>query len=347
MLSPLKLFATKLAVFTTVLAYLAIDLLLWQGPVWGFIQKEKEQQAQVAPDTVARVYGQEISEAQRDRQALALAWMRGEPQKAEAYKQRAINSLIAQEILRTRVRYNDKNLPRTEVAALNELVRLGARIGRKQRGQADGLEHRLTLAGSSSPQFLKQIEERLRECALLERAIAPTLEVSEAELQSYYESVKAQMTIPASREVTHIFLTKNNWGDEKGKARAEEILKQLTEGAKFADLAQKYSEDLASKKRGGQLGFVYQDARITLKELPLFGESALAANEYHIVQSRWGWHLLKAGPIKQARLPNLEESRATLLSALQSAKREFAVKKYFDESLKEVFHHKHAQIYAK
>ena len=48
--------------------------------------------------------------------------------------------------------------------------------------------------------------------------------------------------------------------DEKGVAeaqhRAEELLKQLQSGAKFEDVAKKYSEDPGSAKEGGSLGWI-------------------------------------------------------------------------------------------
>ena len=73
-------------------------------------------------------------------------------------------------------------------------------------------------------------------------------------IRSYY----AEYHIPEKRRARHI-LFKVGDGDSSEakaakKAEAEKVLQQLHQGADFAAMAKKYSED-SSKEQGGDLGF--------------------------------------------------------------------------------------------
>ena len=69
--------------------------------------------------------------------------------------------------------------------------------------------------------------------------------VSDDEIEKYYEKNKAQYSQPESRDVRHILV--------KTKKQADDLYAQLENGADFAALAKKFSEDTGSKANGGKL----------------------------------------------------------------------------------------------
>lgn len=103
----------------------------------------------------------------------------------------------------------------------------------------------------------------------------------------------------------------------KKKKTAQKMLSKLANGAKFADLAKKYSIEPAAKESGGALGGQTADGKPTpcmsILEYqqgfdPAFTRGALAAKAgvpYGPVQSSFGWHVILLAPwdeVKDAAL---------------------------------------------
>ena len=79
--------------------------------------------------------------------------------------------------------------------------------------------------------------------------------------------------------------------DAKAKAKLVDIRKQIENGASFADMAKRYSDDPGSASQGGELGWVTPDELV-----PAF---AAAMNKLNVnqlsqpVKSQFGWHLIE------------------------------------------------------
>ncbi len=74
------------------------------------------------------------------------------------------------------------------------------------------------------------------------------------------------------------------------KEEAEKILKELKKGAKFEDLARKYSKD-GSKEFGGDLGYFTYDEMV-----PEFSKVAFSLKVGEVskpVKTEYGWHIIK------------------------------------------------------
>src|SRR3954463_710242 len=81
--------------------------------------------------------------------------------------------------------------------------------------------------------------------------------VSESDLRRAYQDGIDSYRQPERVQVRHILIKTQGKPKEevpKLKAKAEDLLKQLKQGANFADLAKKNSEDPGSAEKGGELG---------------------------------------------------------------------------------------------
>jgi peptidyl-prolyl cis-trans isomerase D len=88
--------------------------------------------------------------------------------------------------------------------------------------------------------------------------------VTHEELQSYYNQHRDEYRVPEQVKTSQILIKTplpgadgkvDPKGSEDARKKAEDVLKQLKTGAKFEDLAKKYSED-SSGKNGGSIGWV-------------------------------------------------------------------------------------------
>ena len=88
------------------------------------------------------------------------------------------------------------------------------------------------------------------------------------------------------------------------KEEAEKVLKELKAGAKFEDLARKYSKD-GSKEFGGDLGYFTADEMV-----PEFSKAVFALKVGEVskpVKTEYGWHIIKLEDRKKIGPRPLEE----------------------------------------
>lgn len=82
--------------------------------------------------------------------------------------------------------------------------------------------------------------------------------------------------------------------NEQQKKKAEDLLKQIQNGADFSDLAKQNSEDPGSKDQGGDLGFVKKGTFVPEFDKVLFDSNLQSGEVYpQIVESDYGYHIIK------------------------------------------------------
>jgi len=160
------------------------------------------------------------------------------------------------------------------------------------------------------------------------------VQVTPEELQAYYNQRRDQYRVAEQVKVSHILIKTPLAGpdgkvDEKGVAeaqhRAEDLLKQLKSGAKFDDLAKKYSEDPGSAKEGGSLGWIGKG-----RTVPEFEKAAFSLPKGQIsdlVKSSYGFHIIRVDDKQDAHMKTLDEVRAEIEPILKQQKAQQAAQK--------------------
>ena len=152
------------------------------------------------------------------------------------------------------------------------------------------------------------------------------LAVSDAEVTAWYESHQERYQQAEERRASHIlFLAGGDTDPEKARAKAEEVLKAVQQSPdRFAELARQHSQDPGSAEKGGDLGFFARGAMVKPFEDTAF---KLRENEISaLVQSEFGFHIIKLTGIKPGKQRPLAEVRSEIEGELkrQSASRQFA-----------------------
>lgn len=160
-------------------------------------------------------------------------------------------------------------------------------------------------------------------------AVKKTVIVNEADLKTYFEQNANRLAGSQERRASHILITapKDTPAADRAKARekAQALLAQARKAPEsFADLAKKNSQDEGSAPRGGDLEFFGRGAMVKP-----FEDSAFAMKKGEIsdlVESDFGFHIIKLTDIKGAKQPSFEEALATLEPEVrtQLAQRKFA-----------------------
>jgi peptidyl-prolyl cis-trans isomerase D len=147
--------------------------------------------------------------------------------------------------------------------------------------------------------------------------IRQNVRISDEQLKTQYQQNIAQYQVPNRVHVEHILLFTQNKTDAEIaeiKQKAEDVLKQAKKGAKFEDLAKKYSEDPGTKDKGGDLGWI-----IERQTVPEFEKAAFSLNKDQIsdlVQTKYGFHIIKLLDKETAHTKPFDEVKDSLRTPL-------------------------------
>jgi len=138
---------------------------------------------------------------------------------------------------------------------------------------------------------------------------------SEPEIQEFYETNKTKLVAPEMVRFKHIYIDTRNLADKKEKdkalERAEEISRELKNGAAFDDLVVKYSDDKASRYKGGDFGYLQREdqARKQLLGKDFFETPfRMKVNDSSgVLQSNIGYHIIRITEKIPFRLLSLED----------------------------------------
>lgn len=160
--------------------------------------------------------------------------------------------------------------------------------------------------------------ERLRE--LVVGPIKPT----DQELLAYLEQHRDKYDTPEQVRARHILIRVPENASEveiaQAKKQLEDIKKEIENGADFAELAKKHSQDPGSAQNGGDLGWFTRGQMV-----PEFEDAAFALEPGQIsdpVRTQFGFHLIKVEEKKPAQRPELAQIRDRVLRDYIAAERE-------------------------
>jgi peptidyl-prolyl cis-trans isomerase D len=144
---------------------------------------------------------------------------------------------------------------------------------------------------------------------------------TQQEMESYYNAHQSEYASPETATSRHILIKLAPNADAKAdaaaKAKAEDILKQIQGGAKFADLAKKYSDDPGSKDSGGELGPSQRGRMVPEFDNAIFSQKI---GDTRIVKSQFGYHIVQVESRQPARAQALNEVLPTIQATLSRDK---------------------------
>jgi len=175
----------------------------------------------------------------------------------------------------------------------------------------------------------EQVRRDIRGQLISEKIFAKVtsdVKIDDAAIAKYYEEKKStQYSQPESRDVRHILV--------KTKAKADQLETQLKNGADFAALAKKFSEDTGSKANGGKLTISKGQ---TVAE---FDKEAFQLKKNEIsppVKTQFGYHIIQAlSDVKPAKVTPLKDVKDAISQELKQTKKNEAMTAWIDDLKKD------------
>ena len=187
----------------------------------------------------------------------------------------------------------------------------------------DNIVKKRLLVREAKAKGIKEDQEMQRKIAqfrdelILDRYLQEELKnikVTDKEAQEYYQNHKEEFETEKQVRARHILV--------KDKAQAQKILKELQNGADFAQLAKKYSIDKATAEKGGELGFFTR--KDVVKPFSDVAFSLKPGQLSPVVKTPFGYHIIQVEEVKPARQKSFDEVKNEIKSQLLQEKRQEA-----------------------
>ncbi|CAN5166782.1 hypothetical protein BH20GEM2_BH20GEM2_04360 [soil metagenome] len=182
-----------------------------------------------------------------------------------------------------------------------------------------------TLASLDVEEFVKPEREQAVIMKLRDRAIRPDTSLSEAEIQRRWASEGPGMEIKARHVLLRVPPEATPAQRDSVQRLAESLRQRAAGGADFVALATEYSQDPASKERGGDLGYFGRGRMVAPFEEAAF--ELQPGQVSRVVESPFGYHVIK---VEDRRQPELGAQREEFRSFLVQKSQQDAETRFVD-----------------
>lgn len=138
--------------------------------------------------------------------------------------------------------------------------------------------------------------------------IAKNINVTEDELKTFYAENSKQFVGPEQRRASHILIEGD---DEAALKKIKSAQKRIANGEDFATVAKELSQDSGSASDGGDLGYFGKDVME-----PAFEEATFALQKLgdvsEPVKTEFGYHLIKLTDIREPKGQSFAEAKETV-----------------------------------
>jgi peptidyl-prolyl cis-trans isomerase C len=262
------------------------------------------------------------------------------PQEEETFARKAIGEAIDRELLFKRGR--ELNIKIEPANIQREIDHIQERFPSRDMFLAA-----LAFQNLDLEKLAESVEKQLLEDELVRREVASKVDVKDAAVENYYNQNRRRFVEPEKFSVSHVFASRIDPGSEgqadnprdrekaariiealntESRKKIDAALAKLRMGADFVKTVEEYSEDETSRNDGGALG------EVALHEtLPEFA-AALArlkvGETSEVVQTEYGYHILKLTGKTPERQKPLAEAKSDILNILLKKAVEAEKEKY-------------------
>jgi len=300
--------------------------------------------ADSGPDIAVTVNGIQILESEIDKlvqpQLATIAKQSTQlpPTFAEQYAKQLRSQFIEQTIRRQLLdeKVKQANIVITDEQVMSTIEDIAA--SQREPLSLEEFKKKLEQYGQSFDNVKEDMRKGLARNQFMEAKWAGKINVTEEDAQKYYQENPKQFETPEQVRASHILIKAEvtdpnaDPNDVKAMARTktEDLLKQLKDGADFAELA-KSNSVCPSATQGGDLGLFPRGQTTPAFENAAFELGIGQISE--IVETEYGYHIIKVTEHKDASMTSFEQAKDGIITQLTQAKQTELAEEYI-ESLK-------------
>ena len=209
-----------------------------------------------------------------------------------------------------------------------------AEIARIKAGAPEGssLEEALAENGIEFAAWKQNLREQMMVRKLVEERTAAAPEATVEDVAKFYEENTAAFQTPEAVTASHILIAFKPEDTDETKAEKKTQIAALREkiiaGADFATVAQE-SSDCPSAQRGGNLGSFGRGQMVPEFEAAAFGAEVGTVTD--IVETQFGYHIIKVDDYRAAGTVTLNEARERIQAYLSNQAKQSVLLDFVDE----------------
>ena len=244
-------------------------------------------------------------------------------------KQQILDKMIVIQLLDEKVK--ESNIVITDEEVNTQIQQIAS--AQKPPLSLEKLQSIVESQGFAFDDWKNEIRKQLGQQKLFKTQFPESVNITEEDAKKHYDENPTQFETKEQVRASHILITPKadaadpNQEKARAKAKAEDLLKQIKEGADFAALA-KDNSDCPSAAKGGDLSFFGRGQMV-----PPFDKVAFAMETGKIsdlVETRFGYHIIKVTERKEAGTTSFEQTKAGLIQQLAQKKQAEMTQKYID-----------------
>ncbi len=272
------------------------------------------------PAVIARVNGEAIEKAEFEKAIKNVEGRAGQPvppdQRDRVYRG-VLDQLIAYKLLMQETKSRKIDVADADVEARIAGIR-------QQFPSEDVFKQTLAQQNMTVEQLRSDAKADMQVAKMLETEVNTKVAVQPADVDAFYKANPDKFQQGERMRASHILIRVEENADantkEAARAKAADVLKQAQAGKDFAELAKHYSQDPGSAANGGDLGFFQRGQMVGPFEQAAF---AMKAGEMSgVVETPFGFHIIKAGDRQAARAVPLDEVKPQIEQFLQNQQRQ-------------------------
>jgi len=190
----------------------------------------------------------------------------------------------------------------------------------------------LNQQGMSEQELKQELAKQMTKVQFEEDKFGDQVTVDSSEVREYYEENPEQFEQPEQIRASHILIQVAEDATEADKAAAKEKLqaakKRIENGEEFSKVAREVSEG-PSSERGGDLNYFGRGQMVPEFEQAAFSMEVGEISD--IVETSFGFHLIKLTDHKEAKKASFDEVEANIKTHLERVKLQEAKKAFLDE----------------
>ncbi|MEJ2006971.1 MAG: peptidylprolyl isomerase [Acidobacteriota bacterium] len=303
--------------------------------VWAAPQARAGSRAILVERIIARINNKIITQRQYDSQRQTLHEQLAEKysgtkleEEFRAQSKNLLRDMIDQDLLVQKAKDDDISVETDVIKRLDQIRQ------QYKLPSLEALQQAAENSGLNWEDFKDRIKRQLLTQKVISREVGGRILLTRSDARKYFEAHKKEFDSPPGVHLAEILVSFQKHSPEQAEKRAKEAMAEIQNGAKFSDVAEKYS-DAPSAKDGGDVGFF--KAGTIASNIATAIANVDAGEVSKIIKTQYGYMIFKVLEKRVGEAPTFDQVADQVMNYLYETKIQGALRPFLTTLRKESY----------